>query len=479
MSKDSDRRRERKRASGPSLVSLFAGAGGLDLGLELAGFTTLFANEVEEHTCRTLVENQRLSTLDARGFNEWFDSQVSTQRCYGSAQSATVAALRRRLERAMAGRRWLRHAVVACADVRSLTSEQVREATTTKTGELTLIAGGPPCQPFSRAGKRETVAVETGRLFLDFVRLVDELRPRWFLFENVKGLLLHKTDVAQVHCPTCRVAVVPPFSERAAFLGRAEEFTDCPQCKERALVEVSSPPDGSLRLILAEFERIGYKCDWRVLNAADFGAPQIRDRLFVVGSRDGESFVWPTTTHQSPASIGASSRQPSLFGGARTRFDTWRTVASALWLNGHPVFGKLNTSVARLWVKNVVRPHAEPVTWTLDRPSPTIGAHQAAKLAIAPDGVPEEQLRRQQWHVKGQRQGDLPSVYVKHEYLSDEELLSLQTFPSSWYLHGTRMQRAFQIGNAVPVRLAEVVGQSLLESCGASEQILTGATGAS
>ena len=154
-------------------------------------------------------------------------------------------------------------------------------------------------------------------------------------------------------------------------------------------------------------------------------------------------------------------------------------MASALWPNGHPVFGKLNTSVARLWVKNVVRPHAEPVTWTLDRPSPTIGAHQAAKLAIAPDGVPEEQLRRQQWHVKGQRQGDLPSVYVKHEYLSDEELLSLQTFPSSWYLHGTRMQRAFQIGNAVPVRLAEVVGQSLLENCGASEQILTGATGAS
>ena len=76
MSKDSDRRRERKRASWPTLVSLFAGAGGLDLGLELAGFTTLFANEVEEHTCRTLVENQRLSTLDARGFNEWFDSPV-------------------------------------------------------------------------------------------------------------------------------------------------------------------------------------------------------------------------------------------------------------------------------------------------------------------------------------------------------------------------------------------------------------------
>jgi DNA (cytosine-5)-methyltransferase 1 len=138
----------------------------------------------------------------------------------------------------------------------------------------------------------------------------------------------------------------------------------------------------------------------------------------------------------------------------------------------------MNPAVARLWVKNVVRPHAEPVTWTLDRPAPTVGAHQAAKLAIAPDGVPEEQLRRQQWHVKGHRQGDFPPVHVKHEYLADEELMSLQTFPSTWYLHGTRMQRAFQIGNAVPVRLAEIVGRSLLESCGFSEKVLAGATSA-
>jgi DNA (cytosine-5)-methyltransferase 1 len=73
-------------------------------------------------------------------------------------------------------------------------------------------------------------------------------------------------------------------------------------------------------------------------------------------------------------------------------------------------------------------------------------------------GVPAEQLARQQWHVLGKRQGDTAPVFVEHEYLTDEELLRLQTFPLSWYLHGTRMQRAFQIGNAVPPVLARAVG---------------------
>ena len=75
--------------------------------------------------------------------------------------------------------------------------------------------------------------------------------------------------------------------------------------------------------------------------------------------------------------------------------------------------------------------------------------------------MPEDQLKRQQWHVLGRRQSDLPAVLVEHEYLSDEELLKLQTFPLGWYLYGTRMQRAFQIGNAVPPVLARAMGQAL------------------
>jgi DNA (cytosine-5)-methyltransferase 1 len=222
------------------------------------------------------------------------------------------------------------------------------------------------------------------------------------------------------------------------------------------------PSDGSLQLILAEFERHGYRCDWKVLNSADFGVPQHRERLFVIGSRDNERFSWPRPTHTGRT---REDSQTVLFDHSMVTpaAQPWRTTIEALWQNGHERFGMLDLEIARLWVKNVVRPHAEPVTWSLDRPSPTVGAHQAAKLAIAPDGVPVEQLQRQQWHTRGNRQGDLPPVPVTHEYLSDEELLQLQTFPRHWYLHGTRMERARQIGNAVPVALAKAVGEALLD----------------
>ena len=136
----------------------------------------------------------------------------------------------------------------------------------------------------------------------------------------------------------------------------------------------------------------------------------------------------------------------------------------SLWSGGHPKYGEIDNKNAVLWVKNVVRPHDEPVTWSLDRPSPTIGAHQSAKLAFAPFGVPEEQIFRQQWHTKGRRQGDTPPVFVEHEYLTDRELLMIQSFPANWYLHGTRMERAFQIGNAVPPKIAAEVGKSIFEA---------------
>jgi Site-specific DNA methylase len=93
-------------------------------------------------------------------------------------------------------------------------------------------------------------------------------------------------------------------------------------------------------------------------------------------------------------------------------------------------------------------------------------------LALAPYGVPEEQLARQQWHTLGKRQGDLPPVFVEHQMLSDEELLRLQTFPPDWYLHGTRMERAFQIGNAVPPLFAKAVGQAILKSSNLNQECI-------
>jgi len=445
----------------PSLISLFTGAGGLDLGLEQAGFRTVVANEIEPHACETLRQNQILSGLKTSQFDAWFALQLG-QRCYNGTSGATADELKRRLRVGLTGRNYLKDAKILERDIRALPSKEILDLAGAKKGDVGLIAGGPPCQPFSRAGKREAVKTATGKLFKDFVRLVDEVCPRWFLFENVKGLILTKAPVARLHCRSCRERMLMNFDDWEALQAEDTKKVRCYRCgAANPTVTWEDEAGGSLDIILQEFSNLGYRCFHKILNAADFGAPQMRERLFIVGSRDGENFEWPARTH---GKVADDAELPLFDAGP---VQPWLGVDQVLWGSGHWRYGKLSEK-AVLWVKNVVRPHDEPVTWTLDRPSPTIGAHQGAKLAIAPRGVPEAQLARQQGHTLGRRQGDTAPVFVEHEYLTDLELLKLQTFPENWYLFGTRMERAFQIGNAVPPVLAREVGRAILDAMGES-----------
>jgi len=449
----------------PSLVSLFTGAGGLDIGLEQAGFQTLVALEIEHYACETLRANQLLSSFSKEEFETWFSQQIR-QKCYSRCRESEIKQLKKRLlVGGSSPQKFLERVTVLEKDIRTVSKGEILSLSGVNRGEISLVAGGSPCQAFSRAGKREAVNSESGKLFLEFVRIVDEIRPRWFLFENVKGIVNTKADVAYIYCKACGYESVMPFHLRELVDSENSCACSCWQCSStKTEVIWRKKSGGSLEIIVHEFESLGYKCYWQVLNAADFGAPQARERLFIVGSRDGEPFKFPLPSHQKPIKITNEYLQGSLFESSYDRRKEWVTVLEALWSSGHWRYGSLDTEEAVLWVKNVVRPHDEPVTWSLKRTAPTVGAHQGAKLALAPFGVPEEQLRRQQWHVLGCRQRDLPPVFVEHEYLTDEELLALQTFPRSWYLFGTRMERAFQIGNAVPPVLAAAIGRALQEA---------------
>ncbi|MFP5520757.1 MAG: DNA cytosine methyltransferase [Bdellovibrionia bacterium] len=438
--------------SKPSLISLFTGAGGLDLGMESAGFNTLIASELEDTYCETLRQNQLLGRMKQKDFSEWFEKQI-LQKCYRNMKPEEILDLKQRVSLGVGKQAHLHNASIVPGDIRNLDSETILKLSNLKRGKIDIVVGGPPCQPFSRAGKRQTVETSDGRLFKEFVRIVDDVRPRWFLFENVKGLAQSKTEIARFNCNKCNHSFIGNLDERDKAVSESLKGIACPQCSSKSLrYEMENVSGGSLFLILEEFKRLGYTCHHKLLSSADFGVPQTRERLFIVGSRDNEEFNWPTPTH---------SKFESEIG-----LKPWVGMHEAIWSHGHYKYGKINKNKAVLWVKNVVRPHDEPVTWHLDRPSPTIGAHQSAKLAIAPKGVPEAQIFRQQWHTLGRRQGDSPPVNVEHAYLSDRELLLLQSFPEYWYLHGTRMERAFQIGNAVPPKFAEVIGNSILESMG-------------
>lgn len=439
-----------------NLISLFTGAGGLDIGLEDSGFETLVANELEPQACETLRKNRTLASMLNASDVEDFVAQSSQQRCFkkmsGEERSLFFERLKLQPKKA-----YLKKSVILEGDIRTYHSDQFREYLGGK--DLFCIAGGPPCQPFSKAGKRKSLdCAKNGDLFYEYVRLVDDLRPKWFVFENVKGLSFTKTDVVYLICKSCGHKELAPFSMRQDLKEAAPSSLGCRECSSHSThFEIVNEAGGSLTIILNEFKNLGYKLYSKILNAADYGAPQLRERLFIVGSREATNFSWP-----SPQFGKMDSVQDDLFGTIdNSQLKPWKTMREVLWPNRHPIFGNIDAQEAKLWLKNVVRPHNEPVTWDLDRPSPTIGAHQGAKLAFAPKGVPEAQVYRQQWHTLGRRQGDTPPVDVEHRYLTDEELLRLQTFPRWWYLHGTRMERAFQIGNAVPPVLARAIGNSI------------------
>ena len=443
-----------------NLISLFAGAGGLDLGLEMAGFTTRVANELEPHGCETLRRNKAIAGMTGKALDAFIADSLG-QRCYNGTSDDERERLFARIK-AREKSSFLTEAEIIEGDIRGVSSDTFKAAL--NGDELFCIAGGPPCQPFSKAGKQKSFdCTKNGDLFFEFVRLVNDLKPKWFVFENVKGLTFTKTDVLYAVCKSCKEMSVAPFRIRQDFKDGDISTVPCERCGSgNTTWKVINEPGGSLKIILNEFRKTGYSCETTVLNAADFGAPQIRERLFIVGNIEGKKITWPSPTH---ARVGSSDKiQTELFSGVDQTAKPWVSIYDALWRDGHPNYGKLDKSSAELWVKNVVRPHDEPVTWNLDRPAPTIGAHQGPKLAIAPHGVPKAQIFRQQWHTKGRRQGDTPPVFVEHKYLTDEELLRLQTFPSWWYLHGTRMERAFQIGNAVPPILGKAVGEALLRT---------------
>lgn len=444
-----------------NLISLFAGAGGLDLGLEMAGFTTKVANELESHACETLRQNKRINRLDTNGLANFIQCALR-QKCYAANTDKEKQALFSRLKQRNNGK-FLQEAEIIEGDIRNVSSQQFIDALHGE--EIFCIAGGPPCQPFSKAGKQETLdCAKNGDLFFEFVRVVKDLRPKWFIFENVKGLSFAKTDVLYSLCKECDNRVIAPFDVRRIYRDGKVKAVPCEACRSTNTIGiVRNETGGSLKIIFNELQKLGYLCEYHILNAADFGAPQIRERLFIIGSREGKRIDWPQPTHVKQE---LASGQMQLFDTDESAAKPWVTMFEALWQQGHPEYGNIDKNSAVLWVKNVVRPHDEPVTWNLNRPSPTIGAHQGAKLAIAPFGVPDQQIFRQQWHTKGRRQGDTPPVFVEHAYLTDEELLTLQTFPRWWYLHGTRMQRAFQVGNAVPPLLGKVIGEAILTAEG-------------
>jgi DNA (cytosine-5)-methyltransferase 1 len=364
-------RRETQPRGAGTAVSLFSGAGGLDLGLEGSGWEVLVQVEMDRDCADTL----RLQ-------NDERDRAV---------------------------------------DVHPLPIEEVSPAKLRRTlglepGELTLLAGGPPCQPFTTSGLRKALSDHrAASLFPSYLAFVEEFLPTALLVENVDGML----SAALRH---------RPLAQRGPGHPR---------------LELDEMKGSFLHWLVGELADLGYSVSWGVIEAADHGVPQLRQRAILIATKGREPCYLPEPTHGRP---------------------------------GLPDYRSLREALADLTVIGPVQPLSERKQRVYEHIPP--GSNWRA--------LPEEMRKATMgaaYHAEGGKSGwwrrlswdapaptilgmpDHSSTALIHpdeiRCLSVNECAAVQTFPTGTRFAGSPRSQYQQIGNAVPSRLAARLGEHL------------------
>ncbi|MFC8618970.1 DNA cytosine methyltransferase [Micromonospora purpureochromogenes] len=392
--------RSKKASAGGSSIELFTGGGGLALAMDVEGFRHLVAVENNPRACETLRDN--------------------------IADVYSVTTAKRIIER----NRW------------PLIESDVREVDFTRwRGEVDLVAGGVPCQPWSIAGSR--LGYEDPRnLWPELFRVVRQTRPLVVVAENVTGLL---RPFFRPYYDYVLRELSAPFEERV----EDEEWMDHDKRLVKALA--SEGDDQTER----------YVVNHHVLNAADYGVPQHRKRVFVVAFRaDLGLGPWeaPKPSHSEAALVREQANglywerhgiEPRL-GYAADMLDVtddskpWQTLRDAIVGLPTPV---LDRQEHPEFLHHVGWPGAREyrghLPSDLDRPAKTVkaGVHGVAG---------------------GECTVRLDDGSVR--YLTVREVARLMTFPDDWRLAGSRGPQMRQLGNAVPVALGRAVARSVADA---------------
>jgi DNA (cytosine-5)-methyltransferase 1 len=338
-------------------ISLFSGAGGLDLGVERAGYRVVAALEYDADSAATLRANFRATPVLAR-------------------------------------------------DIRTVKTIELLGTAGLKAGEADLLVGGPPCTPFSKSGNwleyKRTGNDANADLLDHYLRVLSEARPRAFLLENVFGLA---------------------YRNHNAFW---------------------------LRRLLSTFGELGYQVDHRVLLAADYGVPQRRQRLFILGSKDSMP-AFPQPTHSGP-------------------HETRR------WDDTLPRHVSSSEAIEDLLNRDDLAEPEEVTGGTFGHLLPEVPPGDNYLYFTAKRGHPRPlfEWRSRYWNFLLKLDPEQPSPTIQaqpgpwvgpfhwnNRRLRLLEIKRLQTFPDDYEIVGSRRSAQIQVGNAVPPLLAEQLAASL------------------
>lgn len=392
------------------MIDLFAGAGGLSEGLQEAGFRSLYANELVGTYAQTFAANHP-------------------------------------------------DTIVESEDIRSVDASDVRRRLNLAPGELSLIAGGPPCQGFSINAPKRSSDDRRNHLFREYLRFVEEFQPRAVLIENVPGLV--------------------------SFEGGA-----------------------TLEAILESLRGLGYDADVQILYAPLFGVPQTRWRTIVLGLREGQAGeAFPDPIHNAPMRVNFTSRFAGRDIVAMPKSVTLpphTTVKDAIGDLPKLLNGETGNDVKayRLAPQNpyqqLLRAGSDGVR---NHDAPRLGKVNLDRLAHIPAGgnwtdIPFELLpagmkqARRSDHTKRYGRVDPDGLastiltkcdphwgayfhYDQDRTFTVREAARIQSFPDSYTFTGSRIEQYEQVGNAVPPLLAAAVGRSISNALGVKETTLT------
>lgn len=315
-------------------------------------------------------------------------------------------------------------------------------------GELDLLVGGPPCQAFSTAGRRKSVEDARGTLLWRFLDFVKVLQPKVFLMENVRGLV----SAALRH---------RKISERPERGGPPLEPDEMPGSVLRTFVNELSQGDGST-----------YRMDAFEVNAVNYGAPQIRERLICIGNRLGLQVDFPPPSHVNPELFNNNlperdqlSLIPDFSNDPSGHLKPWRTLRDAIGELEEESPVVLDFSPRKKYYLSLVPPGSN---W---RSLPTAIQQESMGKAFFAKGGRSGWWRRLTFDVPSPTLVTMPnhaSTSLCHptetRALTLREYARVQEFPDSWEFCGTVAQQYCQVGNAVPVRLGMVAGEVVLDA---------------
>jgi DNA (cytosine-5)-methyltransferase 1 len=305
-------------------------------------------------------------------------------------------------------------------DIRRLNSTLLCRDLGIERGELFAIVGGPPCQAFSTAGRRLGLNDDRGNVFLHFIHLILDLQPKYAIFENVRGLL-------------------------SAPLQHRPHDMRGPGC---APLTQDEKPGGALLHILNMLEEGGYSTTFTLYNSANYGVPQIRERLIFFASRDGSAVPFIPPTHSE---------------AGRDGLPRWRTVRDAIkkYQKADGECGKFPEK--RLKYFSML---SAGQNW---RDLPSHVQRAAMGESWYANGGKTGFYRRLAWSKPSPTlvtRPTMPATALCHpdelRPLSVREYAAIQTFPEDHVFIGNLDDKYRQIGNAVPPIFGEAIGKHIL-----------------